>query len=261
MLPCTLISWNVNSYQLITHQWLSSYISKHHPDIIFLSETKNNYNALEVYIKEFTDYNYIINCHQPAKWHGVALLIKKTIDYTLLTIDLGIRARKDCNATDPSVGRIIAINVNNVNIICTYTPNSGGVRDQDKLDYRTKVWDQAFIKLLTSMEPTIWMGDINVAPQVIDVSHPNTMVQYAGFTLRERSNFRQLLDTGKYVDIWREQHPTEIGYTWLGKSGSGMRLDNIVLSKTLVDNVVDTFIVTDDKVCSDHLPIGMIIKL
>src|SRR5204863_5336890 len=110
-----------------------------------------------------------------------------------------------------------------------------------------KVWDPAFEKVLTTLSndaPTLWMGDINVALDVIDVSHPQRMKNYAGFRPEERSNLKQLLDKG-WVDVWRHQHPNDTQYSWLGyphRDHHGMRLDNMIVSQSLLPQCANAFL-------------------
>lgn len=261
--PYVIISWNINGYRDDIHQWLSSLILNSRPDVIFLSETKKPFNFLVEKFSQFTDYNYIINTHDPAKWHGVAMLIRKDHSYKQYPVNMNITVRKDSNQPEAATGRIILIQFNQtMYIIGTYTPNSGK-SDPVKFDYRTKMWDPTFnlvLEILQKAGPTIWIGDINVALDNIDVSNVKTMSKYAGFTPQERNNLKLILQSGDWIDIWRYQHPNDRVYTWCGsphKENYGMRLDNIIISKTLLSNALDSFVIHNSPICADHKPIGI----
>lgn len=268
-----IVSWNVDGYTPDIHEWVKDYLNTYKPDILFLSETKKKKEDLEELFKEFAEYNFIINVHNPARWHGVSMLIHKRLSYEEIKVKLNIHARKDNNTKDPTCGRIIMIRLNStsefsdVHILGTYVPNSGGYSDQVKLDYRTKYWDPEFFKLLETYRlkgSLVWIGDINVAHKDIDVSHPKIMSKYAGFTLEERENFDKIINTNEYIDIWRRMHVEDRVWSWRGNSkGFGMRLDNIIITKDLLDKVEETFIIEGDQVpmSADHLPIGISIKL
>src|SRR5215469_556864 len=103
----SLLSWNVNKYGNEAHKWLKKYVKNKENtndcfDIIFLSETKETETILKKYFDEFVDYNYIINVHNPAKYHGVAMLIHKKYNYDIIPINLNIECRKDSIGNNPS---------------------------------------------------------------------------------------------------------------------------------------------------------------
>jgi len=259
----TVLSWNINGYSNDIHTWLLLLAQSSRPDIIFLSETKKKPEDLTQFFNCFTEYNYIINSHCPTNLHGVAMLIRKDHTYDNIPITMNISPRSDTKTTEASCGRLILINLNkSVYILGSYTPNSGR-SDAVKYNYRTNIWDPAFFLLLEQLRnigPVMWIGDINVALDDIDVSNPKTMCRYAGFTPQERDNFKSLLNTGNWLDIWRYQHPTDKLYTWCGnppRANYGLRLDNIIISSPLLSKIVNTFSISECPLSADHIPIGI----
>lgn len=257
-----IISWNVDGYDHDVHMWLVNLIQNSRPDVIFLSETKRKLEDLQVLFGAFSDYNAIINVHIPWIWHGVVMLIRKDHIYEQVQINLNIPPRKDTKNSDATTGRVIAIKLDNsFFIVGSYTPNSGR-GDPVKLNYRTRIWDPAFayiLDLLRKNGPTLWLGDINVALNDIDVSNPASMKTWAGFTPEERANFNTLLSTGDWIDIWRQQNPIQRTYTWLGyphRPNYGMRLDNIIISASLLNYTKNAFMLQGSPI-SDHIPIGI----
>lgn len=265
--PYCILSWNVDCYNDIIHSWVKPLLETSRPDILFLSETKTSYENLQTYFNELTEYNYIINVHEPKRYHGVAVLIRKDRSFVQFAVDLKVQARSDTKDGNPVTGRIIALQLDDKYIVVgTYVPNSGVRSDRvQKLPYRINIWDpalQSLLKICRETKPTIWLGDINVAPDDIDVSNPKTMCKMAGFTPEERQSFSQFMKTG-WVDIWRNQHPDIREYSWRGNSpkpGYGMRLDNIIVSSEVVPYVLNTFMMPDCIPNSDHIPIGAYIK-
>lgn len=253
-----IIAWNVNDYRKKIHEYMKVLISTRSPDIIFLSETKVKAEVLSVFFSEFHDYKYIINSHDPAWYHGVAMLVKNTHSFEKLEIDLGVPARKDTNRGGPETGRLIAIKLEKMIVVGTYTPNAG--RELSHLPYRIIAWDRAFFNLLNNYRkemPTILIGDINVAFESIDVSNVEKMSKFAGFTPQERESFKTFMDEG-WIDVWRTQNPGKIMYTWRGDHSIaeyGMRLDNIIVSPELLKNAGEAFII-DDCIESDHICVG-----
>ena len=261
-----IFSWNINGYRDGIHEWLSEYIRTQAPDVIFLSETKKKPDFLKAKFDEFTDYEAIINSHTPWNYHGVAMLIRKNNTFSRIEVKMNIPTRKDTKTLEAADGRVIIIWLNQkFFVVGSYTPNSGH-SDPVKLAYRTQTWDPAFVLLLEQLRragPTAWIGDINVALAETDVSNPVVMSTYAGFTLEERRNFWQLLNTGCWKDIWRDQHPDDQVFTWRGTSDPlkyGMRLDNIILSDNLVKDADETYMVYTCPKIADHIPICVNLK-
>lgn len=259
-----LLSWNINRYDDQIHNWLKEFIELNSPDVIFLSETKLKQEVLEKYLSELENYAYLINIHQPAHYHGVAFLIRKDHTFTQYTVSLNIPTRKDTKGGDSGSGRILAIELDSkFFVVGTYSPNSGvGKIPLQNLDYRINHWDQALYSALNQFKqinPTIWLGDINVAPTELDVS-PSYKKRIAGFTIEERNSLNNFLQKDNWVDIWRFQHPNERMYSWTTNYSNkphGMRLDNIIITPDLTDKVTSSYILQNSTVSSDHVPIGI----
>lgn len=262
----SIISWNVDGYDDMIHQYLKEDLNKNKYDVVFLSETKCEEIQLEKYFSELSEYNYIINTHVPIEYHGVAFLIRKDHSFKNVKVRFKAIPRRDNRSGDPQRGRLIVITLNEkVNIVGTYVPNSG-IKGLRNLYYRTNIWDPALFSLLNQLKdelPTIWVGDINVAIDEIDVSHPKKMIKYPGFTPQERNNISQFLENG-WIDVWRHFHPDVRKYSWVGYSKQknyGMRLDNIIISPGDFIHSVHSSFILEDVTFSDHLPIGIKFKL
>lgn len=105
----------------------------------------------------------------------------------------------------------------------------------------------------------IVVGDLNCAPTAWDVTNPQIMSVYAGFTPKERENFGTMLKTTEYIDAWRNKHPNTKQYSWFGKANK-MRLDHQLISPTLRDSVVRVEILDTQPPLSDHHPVTIMIK-
>lgn len=261
----SIVAWNINGYDDTIHALVSNLLlGDTTPDVLFLSETKKTEKILSDYLSQFENYNVIYNVHNPPRYHGVVMLINKRLNYEFVPTKFNIPCRSDNKSGDPTNGRVITILLEGkYYVVGTYVPNSGNT-DKDrviKLDYRINCWDKAlqqFLEELNEDKPVIWCGDINVAPEEIDVSNPKTMVRYAGFRPEERESFRSFLATG-WIDVWRYKYPNEKVYTWIGSSPKpnyGLRLDNIVVSSSLADNIALPFIINLKVPVSDHLAVG-----
>src|SRR5688572_28977304 len=105
-----IVAWNINGYNDEIHKELMWKLKQvNSPDIIFLSETKRRYDYVQSKLAEFVNYNYIINCHNPANFHGVAMLIKRVHAFEYVQVSLNIPVRRDNKSNDATIGRIICI--------------------------------------------------------------------------------------------------------------------------------------------------------
>lgn len=259
-----IISWNVDGYTDKINNYVCDIINNLSPDIIFFNETKQKANIMEKYFNNLQNYNYVVNVHIPSNQHGICVLIKKNIDYQICDVKLDIVCRHDSLSNDASIGRIISLKLNNIIIVGTYIPNSGFGRSEKNYLHRTKIWDPAFYQYLNDLkskyENIIWIGDINVAPENIDVSNPKEMSEYAGFSEIERENFKNFCKSGWY-DAWRHQNKNVKKYTWISykpRNNYGMRLDNIIVTKNLL-NKIDPYMIYSE--LSDHIIIGAKINM
>jgi exodeoxyribonuclease III len=147
-----------------------------------------------------------------------------------------------------------------MNIVASYVPNAG--RGLKHIRYRLDEWDkhlQNYLNQVQKTGPTLWIGDLNVAPEDIDVSEPKKMKKYPGFTVEERKNFTHFIQISKWIDTWRKSHPKQKEYTWRGAK-TGMRLDHVIASKDAEQYISDSFIDTKNPkylLLSDHLPVGV----
>lgn len=265
-----IISWNVDGFKTGVVEWLLEYIEKHQPDVFCLNETKcSTVRLKELLGSVLNGYNLIHNPHTPHQYHGVAVLINKYIVYQEVKIALACRPRSDNRSKDPCSGRLIAIKLiqYDIVVVATYNPNAGQLLS--KLDYRINQWDPALFSMLQTLgseNSVIWLGDINVALDDIDVSHSKNMAKKAGFSPKERESFQNFLDESGYVDIWRYQNPSEEVYTWRGYHNPspyyGMRLDNVLVTPDLLSKYYSIvgLILTDCQCNTDHLPVGLKIE-
>jgi AP endonuclease-1 len=135
-------------------------------------------------------------------------------------------------------------------------------------------WQQAFeleVRRLDALKPVIWAGDVNCAPESIDLTNPKpNWNKTAGHTAQETNFFRSFLNppepATKFVDVWRRRNPTRQTFTYFSfgrgcrEKGIGWRLDMFVVSERLYDRVRTCDIRAEVYGPSDHLPIVMEIE-
>jgi len=240
-----LISWNVNGIRAILKKNFMEFLEQEKPDILCLQETKANDSQVEIN----TGYDIYWNSAEKKGYSGVAVFAKQKPK----TITKGIGIAEHDNE-----GRVLTLEFDDFILVNAYVPNAG--RGLDRLGYRQE-WDKEFLKYLETLKkPVLACGDFNVAHKEIDLARPKDNRKNAGFTDEERKGFSRIIDAG-YKDIWREQHPEEVKYSWWSymfnarAKNIGWRIDYF-LAKGI--DVKDSFIM-NDVMGSDHCPVGIII--
>jgi exodeoxyribonuclease III len=268
-----IISYNIDGLRPNVWLWICDFLKREKPHILCLHETKLAKHVLQAMFDQINNtYVALINEHNPSCWHGVVMLIRKDVNFTIppQAINLkNLKSRSDNKSLDATKGRVLTVLVENqFYLVTTYVPNAG-IDKLKHLNYRIQHWDpalQAHLNELQLEKPVLWMGDINVAPEEVDVVDPKRMSSWAGFTPEERKSFKEFLASGnKWIDIWRQQHPKTKQFSFRGKAhkwaSSGMRLDNAIVSSSLVKDVTQSDILVDCQADTDHVPILVCISV
>ena len=111
-----ICSWNINSIRVRVDA-LNLLIEKINPDIILLQEIKCENHQFTEYFKNF-EYNLIVKGQKGR--HGVAILIKKNIDFTQIQITSNIMNKE---------ARICGVSLKNIFIFNVYVPNGNPIEN------------------------------------------------------------------------------------------------------------------------------------
>jgi exodeoxyribonuclease III len=158
-------------------------------------------------------------------------------------------------------GRIVTLEFASCYLVGTYVVNAGQNLKASFLHLSVQIsfltfsfktlgakdtWNKhffAYLNLLDKKKPVIWAGDLNVAPTELDLAHPKAnWNKTAGYTEAETTAFKKFLNppssagaddgnAGKFMDVWRDLHPYERGYTYFSyrfncrMKGIGWRID------------------------------------
>lgn len=259
-----IISWNVNGIRSMRHKLkngekiqngekieenngITDLIKEHSPDILCLQEIKTQ-NRSDL---DFLHFKYTLtNVASKKGYSGVALLTNIKPEW--VSYDM-------CEHRDfMDEGRIITARFKNVVVVTVYVPNSQDelARLHDRLE-----WERMLREYLTLLKeqnavPIIVCGDLNIAPDEIDIHDPKGKKMTAGFSTVERAEFKKLLEVG-FVDTFRHLH-SEAKYTYWSnfhkarEKNKGWRIDLILTSDKNIIRSADCL--TDFK-GSDHCPI------
>ncbi len=259
-----IISFNVNSVRLRLHQ-LQVIVENHQPQIIGLQETKvQDHDYPFDAIKEL-GYESII--HGEKTHRGVALLTNLPIIESACGLDIG---------PSETQTRLIYCKLDwlgrELHVFNGYFPQG------DNLAHPTKFSDKRsfYADLLAHLqkfhnkdEEIIVMGDLNVAPQDIDIGidHPESWLRRGAcsFLPEERDWLNKLYEWG-LSDSYRYIKPEGKDYSWFDyrtrafdrSHKPGLRIDHILLTPALLDLVKDSGVdypIRAMEKPSDHVPV------
>lgn len=252
-----IVSWNINGINSAIRDGILDFIKKNDADIYCFQEVKSDpVKALE---------SEVIRGRYHSYWHGAkkkgysgVLVLSKEKPLSVIQ-GIGFEEFDD-------EGRFQALEFEKFIIINTYFPNSR--HGLERIDFKVKFNNEylEFVKKLqkNSNKPLIMTGDFNVAHKEIDLANPDINHNNPGFTDVEREWFSKLLDEG-FIDSFREFDKSGGKYTWwtyrfnARKRNIGWRIDYFVISKELMRNVTNSYIMPE-VIGSDHALIVLEMK-
>ena len=246
-------TFNCNSLrarmQVVT-QWLK----KRKPDVLCLQETKIQNEIFPV--EDFSKLGYQSVFSGQKSYNGVAVLSRYSIHDPKFGFGDGLDQEDDLT-------RIIRCEIKGIFIINTYVPQGKSVLHDD---FQRKLqWFKRLRKLFEREyrpdQKILWCGDLNVAPDPIDVHDPDLYTNHVCFHEKVRAAFKEVLDWG-FIDLLRKFHPEPGLYSFFDyrtpravKRNIGWRLDHILVTKPLADIAQDAFIDLEPRLWdrpSDH---------
>ncbi|MBE6650826.1 MAG: exodeoxyribonuclease III [Ruminococcaceae bacterium] len=243
------ISWNVNGFRACLDKGFRDFFNEQDADFFCIQETK-----MQPGQADFAPEGYLSfwNSAEKKGYSGTAVFTK----HEPISVSYGIGIEEH-----DKEGRAITLEYEGFYLLCVYTPNAQ--KELARLDYRMS-WEDAlreYIIKLDEKKPVIYCGDLNVAHEEIDLKNPKTNHFSAGFSDEEREKFTKLLASG-FKDTFRTLYPDEVKYSWWSymyqarAKNVGWRIDYFVVSKRLMPEVKDSFIL-NEVMGSDHCPVGI----
>ncbi|MFI4912534.1 MAG: exodeoxyribonuclease III [Sedimentisphaeraceae bacterium JB056] len=224
-----IATFNANSIRS-RMQIIKDWLSENEPDVLCIQETKVQDKDFPLDDIKETGYEVVFKGQK--SYNGVATLSRLPIDDFEYGLD-------DEPRDEP---RIINTKINGINIINTYIPQGNSI-DSDKFPYKLQWYARLkkyFEKRFKPTDPVVWLGDMNVAPEDIDVHNPKGLLGHVCFRQEVWDAFKDVKDFG-FTDILRKHHPEEQIFTfWDYRGGSyqnnrGWRIDHILVTKPLAD--------------------------
>jgi exodeoxyribonuclease-3 len=229
------------------------WIEREAPDVLCLQETK--VQDSEFPTGEFGDLGYHVVFRGQKAHAGVAIVSSEELDDVSFGLDDG---------GDPDEARLARGRLGSLSLVNTYVPQ-GRTPDSPHFAYKLE-WlrrlRRFFERHYTPEDRLVWMGDFNVAPELIDVYEPDRLVKHVDFHPEARRVLEEVKTWG-FVDVFRHHHPQEPGqYTFWDyrvpnalDRGMGWRVDHIWATKALAEKSTSAWIDVDARRAdrpSDH---------
>ncbi|MCF8054760.1 MAG: exodeoxyribonuclease III [Deltaproteobacteria bacterium] len=250
----TVATYNVNSIRSRLHIVIP-WLLENKPSVLCMQETKVKDDAFAT--EEFTRIGYNIFFRGSGGYNGVAIA----------SIDAPLEVLHGFPVNSEESDRIIITRFPLVTIINIYVPQ-GREKDSPQFAYKL-AWFSRFEKMLKehyiSSESIIVCGDINVAPDAIDVHNPVRLLGHVCFNPEVWDVFEKWKQWG-LTDVFRMFHPGESGefsfydyrtYDAVKKS-IGWRIDHILATAPVLEKAIDCWIDVQPRLKekpSDHTPV------
>ncbi len=255
-----LYSWNVNGLRAAIRNGFIDFVKNFKPDILGIQEIKLQENQIpkELILLE-KDYSYYWSFAQKKGYSGTAVFVRN--GYEPLSVKTVFPSELFSKE-----GRVIELEYEKFTFFNIYFPN--GQMSEERLDYKLKFYDEAleyFDKLRGKGRKLIITGDYNTAHKEMDLANPKANENRSGFLPVEREWIDKFISHG-YIDTFRYFHKEPHQYTWwtyrfkAREKNIGWRIDYFFVSKDLIDNVKDSYILSD-VYGSDHCPIVLKIEI
>jgi exodeoxyribonuclease-3 len=224
-----LVTWNVNSLTARLPRVLEL-LDLHRPDVVCLQETKVSSAAFPHDALREAGYQAVE--HSAGRWAGVAVLAPVGADL----VESGRGLPGEVAAEE---ARWVEATVGDLHVVSVYVVNGRTLADP-QYDIKLAFLDAmaARVRELAG-RPLFVAGDINIAPEDVDVWDPSVFRFTTHTSKPERERLRRILEAG-LVDAQRHVQPEGPAFTYFDyragmfHKGMGMRIDLALVSPDLV---------------------------
>lgn len=247
-----IATYNVNSIRSRLHI-IIPWLQRNRPTVFCMQETKVEDDKFPS--KEFEATGYTVVFRGEKRYNGVAVASREEPQEISFGLD-------DGGPTDGD--RLIRAVFSGIRVVNTYVPQ-GHERESPQFYYKLQWFNRLkdfFARHYSPEEPLLWCGDLNVAPEGIDVHNPKRLLGHVCFTPEVWEAFALVKSWG-LVDVFRKHHPAEPEqYTFFDyrvpksvERGLGWRVDHILATSSLVDRSLNCYIDLNPRLAekpSDH---------
>ena len=231
-------SYNVNSIRSrlgLVLEWLKA----NQPDVLCVQETK--VIDAEFPAEPIRAAGYHVVYRGEKSYNGVALISKAEPKDVRFGLDDGGPADE---------ARVVAAKVGPLHVVNTYVPQG---REITHAMYQYKLqWFERlrayFDRHYTPRKLLLWTGDLNIAPESMDIHNADRQADHVCYHIDARRAFATTVAWG-FTDVFRKYHPEPGQYTFFDyrqigalKKNQGWRIDHLMATRPLAEKSVRAWI-------------------
>ena len=235
-----IATFNVNSVRSRLHI-LKRWLNEIKPDFLFMQETKTQD---EFFPEEFfSELDYKSYYHGQKSYNGVAVIVKKNFE----NIKIKFGFNDGCECKDENFDtRVMTFEYKDIKILNTYVPQGKSITHQD-----FEVKKKFFARVKNIVEANkdknfLWLGDLNVVPEDIDVTNPQNKRDHVCICKEIRQVYKE---TKMYlIDILRKFNKSPDVFTFYDyrvknavERKIGWRIDHILVSEKFAEKVKNCY--------------------
>lgn len=248
-----LVTWNVNGLRAAWDKGLATRLRAMKADVVMLQEIRCTPDVLPEDFRLQRGFRATWHPAEKKGWSGVATWTRG--DHARVAVGTD-------GDVDPE-GRVLVTDFGGVRVVNVYAPSgSSGAEAQARKDRFMIAFQPFAIRLLAHPGPVVIAGDLNVAPQGLDVWEPKRTAKLSGCLPHERAWIADLAALG-FVDVLRARRGAEPGpWTWWSQFGQaraedrGWRIDLVLANAAAAARVTDVRVDRETGLaCSDHAPV------
>ena len=227
-----IATFNANSIRVRLAQILD-WLRANDIDLLGVQETKVTDEEFPLAEIEAAGYRVVYKGQKG--YAGVAMLSREPLEDVSLDLGDGVTGEEP---------RIIRGTYRGVRVVNTYVPQG---REPTSEHFEFKLRWLARLRAMFEAhyrldEPVLWMGDLNVAPEPIDIYDPVGLAEHVDFHPQARAALAEVMTWG-LVDVFRWHHPDEAQqYTyWDYRARNpvqrkiGWRVDHLLATRVLAE--------------------------
>ena len=235
-----IATFNVNSIKSRLPIVSSLVTAGNGPDIICFQETKCQDAHFPVDF--FSELGYSAVFKGMKSYNGVAVVSRT--EPCGVTFGFG-----DGEDSGQDLARLAVVNFDNLSVVCSYVPQ-GKSKDHPDFQYKLRFFDRLknlFDCRFKTSDMLLWTGDINVAPEDMDVTHPENKRDHVCFCQEAKDALSRALSWG-FVDVFRKHRPNPGEFSFWDyrvrealERNIGWRIDHLFASPALADLSIDAY--------------------
>lgn len=237
-----IATFNVNSLKSrlpIVERFLGG---KSAPEVVCFQETKCQDRDFPVVF--FKTLGYEVAYRGMKSYNGVAIASKIPLD----EVSFGFRDGED---QEQDLARLAVARMRDLAVVCSYVPQGKSIELPD-FQYKLTFFKRLralFEKEFSPSDPLLWTGDLNVAPEDMDVTNPDNKRDHVCFTQKAKDALADVMSWG-FLDVFRKHRPQPGEFSFWDyrirdalTRNIGWRIDHLLATETLAAKSRDAYAV------------------